>query len=54
MCSSDLAGVPAVEVRTISNSPTEADRGLWRIDDALARLREIVPPLVEELILCVR
>lgn len=50
----EVAGVPAVEVRTISNSPAEPDRGLWRIDDALARLREIVPPLVEELGLCVR
>ena len=50
----EVAGVPAVEVRTISNSPAEPDRGLWRIADALARLREIVPPLVKELSLCVR
>ncbi len=50
----ELAGVPAVEVRTISNRPAESDRGLWRIDDALARLGEIVPPLLEELQLCVR
>lgn len=48
------AGVPAVEVRVVSNSPAEADRSLWRIEDALARLREIVPSLVEELRLCVR
>ncbi|MBA3717220.1 MAG: hypothetical protein H0W87_03200 [Actinobacteria bacterium] len=45
----ELAGVPAVEVRTISNRPEDADRGLWRIDDALGRLAEIVPPLLEEL-----
>jgi len=45
----EVAGVPAVEVRTISNRPADIDRGLWRIDDALARLAEIVPPLVEEL-----
>jgi futalosine hydrolase len=45
----EVAGVPAVEVRTISNRPEDADRGLWRIEDALGRLREIVPPLVEEL-----
>jgi futalosine hydrolase len=45
----EVAGVPAVEVRTISNRPEDADRGLWRIDDALARLAEIVPPLVQEL-----
>jgi len=44
----ELAGVPAVEVRTISNRPEDADRGLWRIEDALVRLKEIVPPLVEE------
>ena len=50
----ELAGVPAVEVRTISNRPAESDRALWRIDDALARLGEIVPPLLEELQLCVR
>lgn len=52
--SAELAGVPAVEVRTISNRPAESDRGLWRIDDALARLGEIVPRLLEELQLCVR
>jgi nucleoside phosphorylase len=50
----ELAGVPAVEVRTISNRPAESDRGLWRIDDALARLGEIVPSLLEELAPCVR
>jgi len=50
----ELAGVPAVEVRTISNRPAEADRGLWRIEDAHARIGEIVPALLEELELCVR
>jgi futalosine hydrolase len=50
----ELAGVPAVEVRTISNDPTVVDRGEWRIADALVRLGEIVPPLLEELALCVR
>jgi futalosine hydrolase len=50
----ELAGVPAVEVRTISNRPADSDRGLWRIEDALARLGEIVPRLLEELALCVR
>jgi futalosine hydrolase len=49
-----LAGVPAVEVRTISNRPADSDRGLWRIEDALARLGEIVPRLLEELALCAR
>ncbi len=50
----ELAGVPAVEVRVISNRPAEADRSLWRSDDARAVLGEIVPRLVEEIALCVR
>ena len=50
----ELAGVPAVEVRVISNSPAEVDRTKWRFEEAFARLGEIVPPLVEELALCVR
>jgi nucleoside phosphorylase len=50
----ELAGVPAVEVRTISNRPADSDRSLWRIEDALARLGEIVPPLVDELASAVR
>jgi nucleoside phosphorylase len=50
----ELAGVPAVEIRTISNRPADTDRGLWRIDDALARLGEIVPLLIAELTPAVR
>jgi len=34
----ELAGVPAVELRAISNSPDEADRANWRFDEALAAL----------------
>ena len=49
-----VAAVPAVEVRVISNRPAETDRALWRIEEAIARLGEIVPPLLEELSLCVR
>lgn len=45
----ELAGVPAVEVRTISNAVAEADRTRWRIADALAALAEITPRLVAEL-----
>jgi futalosine hydrolase len=33
-----LAGVPAVELRAVSNAVDEADRRRWRIDDALAAL----------------
>jgi len=34
----ELAGVPAVELRAISNSPDEADRTRWRFDEAFAAL----------------
>ena len=44
-----LAGVPAVEVRVISNSVEHADRSLWRIDDALATLGQAVPRVVAAL-----
>ena len=37
-----LAGVPAVELRAISNAPDEADRGAWRFEDAFAALGEAV------------
>jgi futalosine hydrolase len=40
-----LAGVPALEVRVISNSPIEPDRARWRIDDALEALRATVEAL---------
>jgi futalosine hydrolase len=34
----ELAGVPAVELRVVANSPDESDRGKWRFDEALAAL----------------
>jgi futalosine hydrolase len=34
----ELAGVAAVELRAISNSPEEADRTRWRFDEAFAAL----------------
>jgi futalosine hydrolase len=34
----ELAGVPAVELRVISNSPDETDRTRWRFDAAFAAL----------------
>ena len=37
-----LAGVPAVELRAVSNAVGEADRSRWRIDDALAALEAAV------------
>jgi futalosine hydrolase len=41
----ELVGVPAVELRAISNSPDEADRGLWRFDEAFAALAEALQRL---------
>ena len=42
----ELAGVPAVEARVISNEIDEPDRTRWRLDDALATLAEHLPRLV--------
>lgn len=44
-----LAGVPAVEVRALSNAVDEADRSNWRLADARALLAAALPRLVEEL-----
>lgn len=38
-----LAGVPAVEVRAVSNLVGEADRSRWRFEDAFVVLAEAVP-----------
>jgi len=45
----ELAGVPAVEVRAISNVLGEQDRARWRIDEALEALAEAIPPLLAAL-----
>jgi nucleoside phosphorylase len=37
-----LGGVPAVELRAISNAPDEADRGAWRFEDAFRELGDAV------------
>ena len=44
-----LAGVPAVELRAVSNRVAEQDRGRWRVDDALAALRTGIRTLLEAL-----
>jgi futalosine hydrolase len=41
-----IAGVPAVEIRAVSNEIDEPDRGLWRFDDALAALDAALPRLL--------
>jgi futalosine hydrolase len=48
-----LAGVPAIEVRVISNEIEEEDRARWRFDQAFAAVIEATPRLVEELASCV-
>jgi futalosine hydrolase len=42
----ELAGVPAVEARVVSNEIDEPDRARWRLDDACATLAELLPGLV--------
>jgi futalosine hydrolase len=44
-----LAGVPAVEVRAVSNAIDEPDRGRWRFDEALAALADALARLLEAL-----
>ncbi len=44
-----LAGVPAVELRAVSNAVGEQDRGRWRIDDALAALADATAKLIAAL-----
>ncbi|MDQ8155231.1 MAG: hypothetical protein P3B98_11280 [Gemmatimonadota bacterium] len=49
-----LAGIPAIEVRAISNAVEESDRSLWRFDDAFAAITAATPQLVAEVASCVR
>lgn len=49
-----LAGVPALEVRVISNAVEELDRGQWRFAEAFAMVRAITPALVQEILTCRR
>ena len=41
-----LAGVPAIEVRAISNELSEGDRSRWRIGRALEAIGEALPRLI--------
>jgi nucleoside phosphorylase len=45
-----LAGVPAVEVRVLSNAVGEADRAKWRFEDAKNVLAAALPLLLAELV----
>jgi len=42
----ELAGVPALELRAVSNDVGEPDRAKWRIDGALAALADATATLV--------
>jgi futalosine hydrolase len=44
------AGVPAIEVRAISNVIEEPDRALWHFDDAFAAITALTPALVRALL----
>ena len=44
-----LAGVPALEVRVVSNAILDEDRGRWRIDAAKRLLADSVPVVLAEL-----
>jgi futalosine hydrolase len=43
----ELAGIPAVEIRAISNDLGEGDRSRWRIGRALGALDEALPGLLD-------
>jgi len=49
-----LAGIPAIEVRVISNAIEESDRTKWRFDDAFAAVQALTPRLVREVAACAR
>ena len=42
-----LAGVPAIEVRAISNEVSEGDRSRWRIGRALEAISDALPRLLD-------
>lgn len=44
-----MAGIPAIELRAVSNFIEEPDRSRWQIDVALAALSAAVPRLVQAL-----
>jgi hypothetical protein len=49
-----LAGIPAVEVRCISNEVEERDRARWHFEAAFAALIEATPAIVAEVARCGR
>ncbi|MCC7001986.1 MAG: hypothetical protein IT357_07505 [Gemmatimonadaceae bacterium] len=49
-----LAGVPALELRAISNDVEETDRARWHFDAAFAAITAVTPRVLEEIAACVR
>ena len=49
-----LAGVPALELRAISNEVEETDRARWHFDAAFAAITAATPRVLEEIATCVR
>ena len=49
----ELADIPAIEIRSISNDIDESDRSRWHFDAAFAAITGITPRLVEEIARCV-
>lgn len=47
-----VAGIPALEVRAISNAIEEPDRARWHFDAAFAAITAATPRLVEEVARC--
>jgi futalosine hydrolase len=48
----ESAGVPAIEVRVVSNEVEEQDRAHWRFAEAFAVLHSALPALVREVAAC--
>jgi nucleoside phosphorylase len=49
----ELAGIPAIEIRVISNDIEEMDRAHWHFAQAFAAVHAITPRLVAEFAKCV-
>lgn len=45
----EMAGIPAIEVRSISNDIEEQDRSRWHFEHAFAAITAVTPTLVEEI-----
>jgi futalosine hydrolase len=48
-----LAGVPAIEVRVVSNEIEETDRARWRFEEAFQAVADATPRLIAEITACV-